>query len=105
MASKDRQGPIYERLLSEGIELKRQKEMLAEQHAKQEADSVIGVPQIDKLSAALVKSKRTEGAAAVSTFCKPVRGHAYRYGLDLASLPRCTFCQVAERLGPPGPPA
>lgn len=57
MAGKPRQGPIYERLLMEGEELKRQKELAAEEHAKQEAESVVGVPQIDKVSADIVKSK------------------------------------------------
>ena len=37
----------------------------AEQHAKQEAESVVGVPQINEQSAALVKSKRTDQAATV----------------------------------------
>eukprot|EP00802_Teleaulax_amphioxeia_P009071 Tamp_09087.p1 GENE.Tamp_09087~~Tamp_09087.p1 ORF type:complete len:486 (+),score=122.48 Tamp_09087:39-1460(+) len=74
-AGKDRQGPIYERLISEGVELKRQKELLAEQHAKQESDSVIGVPQIDKQSAALVKSKR-DAAAAASTVDRLTYAHA-----------------------------
>jgi hypothetical protein len=57
MAGKPRQGPIYERLLMEGEELKRQRELAAEEHAKQEAESVVGVPQIDKVSADIVKSK------------------------------------------------
>jgi hypothetical protein len=65
VAGKDRQGPIYERLLSEGAKQKSQRELLAEQHAKQEAESVVGVPQINEQSAALVKSKRTDQAATV----------------------------------------
>ena len=101
-AEKDREGPIYERLISEGVELKRQKELLAEQHAKQESDSVIGVPQIDKQSAALVKSKR-DAAAAVSTTRNLGQGHAYGYGRDLASSPSCTICEVVGRPGRPGP--
>ena len=42
LAGKPRQGPIYERLLMEGEELKRQKELAAEEHAKQEAESIVG---------------------------------------------------------------
>lgn len=42
----------------EGEELKRQKELAAEEHAKQEAESIVGVPQIDKKSADIVKLKQ-----------------------------------------------
>jgi len=65
LAGKDRQGPIYERLLSEGEEMRRQKERLAEEHARQEVESVVGVPQIDKMSAEIVKSKRHEQPSKV----------------------------------------
>jgi hypothetical protein len=58
MAGKQRQGPIYERLLSEGEELKRQKELAAEERARQEVESVVGVPQIDKGSANIIKGKQ-----------------------------------------------
>jgi hypothetical protein len=65
VAGKDRQGPIYERLLSEGEEMRRQKERLAEEHARHEVESVLGVPQIDKMSAEIVKNKRHEQATKV----------------------------------------
>ena len=71
VAGKDRQGPIYERLLSEGVKQKSQRELLAEQHAKQEAESVVGVPQINEQSAALVKSKRTDQATVCPMLFSP----------------------------------
>ena len=60
LSSQDRQGPIYERLLNEGEELKRRKELGMEEYAKQEASSVVGKPQINPTSAELVKRKNEE---------------------------------------------
>jgi len=87
MASKDRTGPIYERLISEGEELRRNKEKAVETAARQEADSVVGVPQIDKASAQIVK-KNSDARASMggSTVERLTRGHTEKRQETLKKL-------------------
>ena len=65
VAARDRQGPIYERLIQEGEETKRLRELAVEEHARQEASTVVGKPTIDPVSAALVQKKKDERGETV----------------------------------------
>jgi hypothetical protein len=57
MATKERQGPIYERLLSEGEKRQKEKEQEVERYARLQLSNLQDKPTIDPVSLEIVKNK------------------------------------------------